>query len=124
MIELENKGDWKDTRKFLNKLQSGDIFSDFDKYGQTGVRALSKSTPIDTGLASSSWEYRIIRDRDFPGIEWYNTDVEGGAEVVILIQYGHGTRNGGWVQGRDFINPTMRPIFDQIADDVWKKVKI
>jgi len=122
MIEITSKGDYKSTREFLNKMLNGDIFSDLDRYGQIGVDALASATPVDSGLAASSWSYRIVRDSYGPGIEWCNTDIEGGLEVIILIQYGHGTGTGGYVQGRDFINPTMRPIFDQIANDVWEKV--
>lgn len=86
-----------------------------------GVEALSRSTPVRSGLAAQSWAYRVIRGRR-PGIEWYNTDTVNGTPVVILIQYGHGTGTGGYVEGKDFINPAMRGVFDQIADDVWKKV--
>lgn len=88
-----------------------------------GVAALSANTPTDTGETATSWQYRIIQDGRRIRIEWYNTHVDSnGTSIAILIQYGHGTRNGGFVQGRDFINPAMRPVFDQIANDVWKKV--
>ena len=87
-----------------------------------GVEALSAATPIDTGLAASSWDYEITRDRGVWQITWLNRDVEGGAQVVLLIQYGHGTGTGGYVQGRDFINPAMRPIFDRIANEAWEAV--
>lgn len=122
MIEVTVQGDNDKTTRSLKKMASGDQFSDFDRYGQVGVRALSASTPVDTGLAAHSWYYKVIRDSRNPGIEWCNADVESGLNVVILIQYGHGTGTGGYVQGRDFINPAMQPVFDQIAIDVWKKV--
>ena len=100
----------------------GDIFSGLDRYGQMGVNALASATPVDTGLTAQSWKYRIVKTRGRYTIEWYNTNVHNGSNVAILIQYGHGTGTGGFVQGRDYINPATRPIFDQIADDVWRKV--
>lgn len=123
MIEITGKGDFKKTKDFLNKLIKRNIYSDLDKYGKQGVMALSKATPIDTSLTSHSWEYRIIKDKRHVGIEWYNTNSVNGTPVAILIQYGHATGTGGYVRGRDFINPAMRPIFDKIVDDIWKKVK-
>lgn len=122
MIGITTKGDLKKTTDFLNKLLGGGFYTDLNKYGQMGVDALSKATPVDSSLSSHSWAYRIIKGRR-PGIEWYNTNVVNGTPVVILIQYGHATGTGGYVVGRDFINPAMRPIFDKLADDVWKKVK-
>lgn len=121
-IEITNTGNYEKTRAFLKNMTNANLFSDLDRYGQMGVNALSSATPVDTGLTAQSWGYRIINDLYGPGIEWYNTDVENGVNVAILIQYGHGTGTGGYVQGRDFINPTMHPIFDQIANDIWKKV--
>jgi hypothetical protein len=123
MIGIESRGDFKKTRSFLKKMQRGDIFYDLNRYGEMGVSALGKATPIDSSLTANSWGYRIIRDRKFPGIEWYNTNVVNGTPVAILIQYGHATGTGGYVQGRDFINPAMQPVFDKIADEIWKKVK-
>lgn len=87
-----------------------------------GVDALAGVTPVETGLAAASWRYRIVRDSRKIGIEWYSVDQIRGTPIVILLQYGHATGTGGYVRGRDFINPAMRPIFDQIANDVWKKV--
>lgn len=124
MIGITTKGDSTKTIKALERIFNGDIFSDLDRYGRMGVDALSRATPADSARTSVSWAYRVIKNRKRPGIEWYNTNtIDGGTPVVILIQYGHGTGTGGYVPGRDFINPAMRPIFDQIADDVWKKVK-
>ncbi len=123
MIGIETRGDLKKTYDFLNKLLRNDIYADFNHYGQQGVDALSKATPVDSKLTATSWRYRIIKSSKFPGIEWYNTNVVNGTSVAVLIQYGHATGTGGYVQGRDYINPSMRPIFDKIADDVWKKVK-
>lgn len=123
MIKILSRGNWNRTNDRLRKILRGDIYSDLDKYGVMGVTALANSTPKDTGLAARSWRYRIIKDRKGPRIEWYNTDIEGGAIVVLLIQYGHGTGTGGYVQGRDFINPSIKPVFDFIAEDIWKKVR-
>lgn len=122
MIGITTKGDLKKTESFLMKLLNGDFYSDLNRYGQLGVDALSKSTPVDSNLTANSWAYRIIKGKR-PGIEWYNKNVVNGTSVAILIQYGHATGTGGYVQGRDFINPAMRPIFDKISEDVWKKVK-
>jgi len=123
IIEVDVEGDPDKTKKALERMTSKNLFTDFDRYGQMGVRALSSATPVDTGLAARSWYHRVIKDDINPGIEWSNSDVEGGLPVVILIQYGHGTGTGGYVQGRDFINPAMRPLFDRIAADVWEKVR-
>lgn len=123
MISVSNKGDYKKTIDFLKRLNSGDFFKDLNHYGAMGVAALEKATPVDSRLTANSWKYRVIKDRKRPGIEWYNTNAVNDTPVVILIQYGHATGTGGYVQGRDFINPAMRPIFDKIANDVWKKVK-
>lgn len=124
MISVSGRGDFRKTREFLNRCIDGDIYADLHLYGRMGVEALSQATPKDTGKSSQSWGYRLIRKRSNPGIEWYNSDTTPqGTPIVILIQYGHATGNGGYVHGVDFINPTMRFLFEQIADDVWKKVK-
>lgn len=123
MFGVENSGDFSRTKQFFNKLLHGGLYSDLDKYGRMGVEALARATPVETGVTAESWGYRVIRNSRHPGIEWYNTNiVSGGTPVVILIQYGHGTGTGGYVAGRDFINPAMRPVFDEIANDIWKKV--
>lgn len=123
MISITSQGDLKKTDDFLKKLLNGDFYSDLNRYGEMGVAALSKATPVDSSLTANSWAYRIIRNRKRPGIEWYNKNQVNGTPVAILIQYGHATGTGGFVQGRDFINPSMRPIFEKIADEIWKKVK-
>lgn len=122
MIRITSKGSFGKTTTALQRMLHGDIYSDLDRYGREGVTVLAKATPVDTSLTANSWAYRIKRGKR-PTIEWYNTNVVNGTSVVILIQYGHGTGSGGYVQGRDFINPAIRPIFDQIAANVWKKVK-
>ena len=123
MISITSKGDLRNTTNYLKRLLHGDIYAELSRYGQMGVDALSNATPVDTSLTANSWGYRIIKDRKRPGIQWYNKNIESGIPVAILIQYGHATGTGGYVAGRDFINPAMRPVFDKIADDIWKKVK-
>lgn len=100
------------------------IFDNFDEYGRMGVEALRANTPVETGLTAASWDYRIIRDRKRPGIEWFNTNTVGGGNVpvVILLRYGHGTGTGGYVAGYDFINPSIEPVFEAIAEDFWREV--
>lgn len=109
------------TESFLNRLLRRDQFSELDRFGRLGLEALRAATPVETGLAAHSWGYRVITGSK-PGIEWYNTDTINGTPLVILLQYGHATGTGGYVEGRDFINPAIRSVFDQIADEVWKKV--
>lgn len=121
MIGISTRG--KDrTTNALKKMMGGALYRDLDRYGQMGVSALSQATPTDSGLSGMSWAYRVVRQGKWVGVEWYNTNVVNGVPVVILIQYGHGTGTGGYVQGRDFINPAMQPIFDQIADEIWRRV--
>lgn len=121
-IGIESSGDFDNIKEFAKKFSRGDFYSDLDQWGQAGVDALAAATPVRTGLASESWSYEIIDDPVRPGIQWLNVDQEGGLEVVILIQYGHATGTGGYVQGRDFINPAMQPIFEQIQESIWEKV--
>lgn len=123
MIRVTSKGNFNNLLGFFNRVRKGDLFSDLDHYGQMGVDALARATPVHTGLTARSWNYQIIEGPTGPTIEWYNTNVVmGNTPVVILLQYGHGTGTGGYVAGRDFINPAIQPIFDKIAADVWKKV--
>lgn len=122
MIEVEARGSFDNTENFLKRINKGDIFSSLDGYGQAGVRALSAATPSRSGATSASWYYEIKRRRGSYSVIWRNRNVVDGVPIAILIQYGHGTRNGGYVQGRDYINPAMRSIFDNMANDVWKEV--
>lgn len=107
---------------FLSSMQHLDVPSIVESFAQEGVAALSAATPVDTGLAASSWGYEIETKDNITKIVWTNSDIENGFPVVIMLQYGHGTGTGGYVQGRDFINPAIKPIFDRIADGVWKVV--
>jgi hypothetical protein len=103
-------------------MKSRQQFAVLHKYGPIGVAALSGATPVDSGLAANSWSYEIVDKPGYFAIHWLNSDVENGFHVAVMIQYGHATRGGGYVEGRDFINPAMRPIFDQMAADMWKEV--
>ena len=121
-ISFTSKGDFSKTIKFLNKVKNVKINDILSKYGKMGVTALSQATPKDSGVTSRSWNYKIEVNNDNASIVWYNTNVVKGVNIAVILQYGHGTRNGGWVEGRDYINPAMKPIFDKIADQVWKEV--
>jgi len=122
MFHASSSGSFDNTMKFLHRMQSGKMFANLDRYGRMGVDALSSATPVETGLAANSWGYQINNRRDRVSISWFNTDVEGGVNIAVIIQYGHGTGTGGYVQGRDYINPAMRPVFDRILEDVWRQV--
>ena len=123
MIKLSSNGDWSKTTSFLRRAYKLDIGALLKKYAEQGLKALSAATPVDTGLAASSWGYRIDVKKGESTITWTNSDIEGGCSVVLLIQYGHGTRNGGYIQGRDFINPAMQPVFDDMVEEIWKEVE-
>lgn len=122
MIKIRQKGDFSKITKYLIKAKKGIRLRDLDKYGKQGVAALSSATPVDTGLTASSWYYKIERDNSTISITFLNSNVQNGVPIAVILQYGHGTGTGGWVQGRDYINPALRPIFDKIADDAWKEV--
>lgn len=121
-VSVTSTGSFDKTLASLKAMQKLDIQSILNSCGQEGVNALIRSTPTDTGLAEHSWGYKVSGSGGRYEIAWVNTDIENGFRVVIMLQYGYGTGTGGYVQGRDFINPAMRPIFDKIADTVWKAV--
>ena len=121
-IRFIHRGDFTATMKFLAKVEDLDIFNNLDKYGRKGVEALSLATPVDTGKTAASWGYEIRGYIGGYSIIWTNSNVNKGENIAVLIQYGHGTRNGGYVVGRDYINPALRPIFDEIAESAWKEV--
>lgn len=122
MISIKASGSTKKLDTFLGFLSRGEMFNSLEHYGSLGVSALASATPVDSGLTQASWTYVIIRQRGRLSIEWHNTNVHNGIPIAIILQYGHGTGTGGWVAGRDYINPSIRPIFDQIANEVWEKV--
>jgi hypothetical protein len=122
MIILESKGEYKQTKQFLNRITHDEIYKCLNRYGQEGVVALASATPKDSGKTASSWRYELKQDANSYSIIWSNTNIVRGTPVAVLIQYGHGTGTGGFVQGRDYINPALRPIFDRIANEVWREV--
>ena len=122
MIIFTHKGDFSKTTNFLKKNSKIDINHILDRYGKKGVEALRAVTPVDTGKTASSWTYTIKIAPNEVSIEWHNTSMAGSIPLVILLQYGHGTRNGGYVQGIDFINPAIRPIFKELANEAWNEV--
>lgn len=121
-ISFQVKGDFANTEKWLANMKSGAVFQALSKYGAVGVSALAGATPVDEGTTSASWTYEIVQDATSWSIIWGNANVNEGRPIAVLLQYGHGTRNGGWVEGRDYINPALQPIFDQIANEAWKAV--
>lgn len=121
-FEFGLSGSTKKLERFLGKMQKFNPTSELSRLGQQGVAALAAATPVDSGMSSESWSYEVVRKRDSVAIFWTNSNTVNGTPVVIWLQYGHATGTGGWVQGYDFINPALRPIFDKIADSVWKVV--
>lgn len=122
MINISTQGSFSKTERFLNRMHRGDIFSSLAKYGQKGVDALANATPHDSGITAESWSYEVSKKKGYYSIAWHNTHEVEGRPIAILLQYGHATGTGGYVEGRDYINPAIQPIFDQIAADVWKVV--
>lgn len=122
MITFRSKGDFSKATRYFERAKEAAKVGILDKYGRAGVAALSSATPIESGLAAGSWGYEIERSRHSARIIFTNSDVENGFPVAIMLQYGHGTGTGGWVEGRDYINPAIQPIFDRIADEAWREV--
>lgn len=123
MIGIRVSGSFNKTISSLKNSMSDSIFSDLNRYGQLGVDALSKATPVESGETARSWRYEIRTTRRGISLIWLNDHVNDGVNIALLIQYGHGTGTGGYVAGYDYINPALRPIFDSIATEVWEKVK-
>ena len=122
MISFRQKGDFSKLTRYLERAKEVVHIGDLDKYGRQGVAALASATPKDTGLTANSWEYKIQQGKSSVSISFYNTNIQNGVPIAIILQYGHGTRNGGWVQGRDYINPAIQPIFDEIVNSAWREV--
>jgi hypothetical protein len=122
VVEFRHRGNFNKTEKFLNYMKRQSYLNALDRYGQLGVEALAASTPVDSGKTAASWTYEIKRTSSSTSISWLNTNVNRGVNIAIILQYGHGTGTGGYVQGRDYINPAMKPIFDYIAEKVWMEV--
>ena len=122
MITFRQKGDFSKLTRYLERAKEVIKLGDLDKYGQEGVDALSSATPIDSGKTANSWNYEITNKNGSVTISFNNSNIQNGVPIAIILQYGHGTRNGGWVEGRDYINPVIQPIFDKIAEEAWKEV--
>ena len=122
MITINHYGDFKKLTIFLEKMKRMFDVSMLDKYGREGVAALSAATPVDSGKTASSWTYEIKDIKDGVALTFDNTNIQNGVSIAIILQYGHGTRNGGWVEGRDYINPAIQPVFDELANKAWKEV--
>ena len=122
MITFRQKGDFSKLTKFFERVKEVVKLGDLDKYGREGVAALSSATPKDTGLTASSWYYKIENKNGSAKITFNNSNIQNGVPIAIILQYGHGTRNGGFVEGIDYINPAIRPIFEKIANDAWREV--
>lgn len=122
MISITCKGNFKKTDNWLKKLLKRDYRSLMEKYAQEGVEALRANTPKDTGLTASSWSYEITQNDNGIVISWNNSNVNKYVNIALILQYGHATRNGGWVEGIDYINPSLQPIFDKMANAAWKEV--
>lgn len=122
MIKIKQNGDFSKVIAYLEKVKNADNEAILHKYGKMGVEALRNGTPVDTGLTASSWSYEIVREGELVTIEFHNSNVNKHVNIAIILQYGHGTGTGGWVEGRDYINPALQPIFDQIVEDAWKEV--
>lgn len=122
MITFKHKGDFSKFNSYIERIKEVVKLGDLDRFGRRGVEALKEATPVDTGKTANSWVYRIVRQNGSISIEFDNTNINQGAKIAILLQYGHRNHNGGYVQGRDYINPAIQPIFDEIAEEAWKEV--
>ena len=122
MIRFRQKGDFSKLTTFFEKAKESVHLGNLDKYGREGVSALSSATPVDTGLTAKSWYYEIENNNGSVKINFKNSNIQNGVPIAIILQYGHATGNGGWVQGRDYINSAIQPIFDKITDEAWKEV--
>lgn len=122
MITFRHKGDFSKTNRYLERVKSAIRLSDLDKYGQAGVAALASATPTETGKTASSWYYEIKKSNSSIKINFNNSNINNGVPIAVILQFGHGTGTGGWVEGRDYINPAIQPIFDEIANNAWREV--
>ena len=122
MISFRHKGDFSKASRYLERVKEAAKLGILDKYGRAGVAALSSATPVESGLTASSWDYKIEHMTGSDKIVFTNSNINKGVPIAIILQYGHGTGTGGWVQGRDYINPAIQPIFEQLVDEAWKEV--
>ena len=124
MISLTSKGDFRKTEKFMKNARTKKLMSILKQYGEEGVTALMVATPLDTGRTASSWRYEIKVENNCIRLVFHNDNIQNGVPIAIILQYGHGTGTGGWVEGRDYINPAIQPVFDKIAKSAWKEAII
>ena len=122
MITFRQKGDFSKLTRYLERVKEAVKLGNLDKYGREGVAALASATPIESGKTASSWYYEIENSNGSATISFYNSNVNKGVPIAIILQYGHGTGTEGWVQGRDYINPAIQPVFDRIAEEAWREV--
>ena len=122
MIKVKHKGDFTKLTRYFEKAKTSAKNIDFDRFGKEGVEALASATPVDSGTTAQSWYYEIDRKDGRVTISFCNSNIQNGVPIAIILQYGHGTRNGGWVEGRDYINPAVQPIFDNITKNAWREV--
>lgn len=122
MFRFTSKGDYSKASRYFNRMLEASKMQILEKYGNKGVAALASATPVDSGLTASSWYYRIERNGNKTGIYFLNSNVNKGVQIAVILQYGHGTGTGGWVEGRDYINPAIQPIFDEIVEAAWREV--
>lgn len=122
-ISISSSSSGDDTEAWLKRMSQGpSLFAQLERFGQAGVAALSAATPVESGETAGAWFYEVIQDKGSWSLVWGNNHVDDGRQIAVLLQYGHGTRTGGYVQGRDYINPALAPIFDQMATEGWKVV--
>lgn len=122
LITFKHKGDFSNLTRFLERAKEAVHIGDLDKYGRAGVEALASATPVDSGKTASSWYYEVTNSNGSARITFNNSNIQNGVPIAIILQYGHGTGTGGWVEGRDYINPAIQPIFDEIANNAWREV--
>lgn len=121
-VKFEVSGGFTKTERFLNRMKRREYLNVLDEFGRDGVQALRNATPVDSGATAEAWDYEIKRTRNYTEIIWTNSNINDGVPIAVILQYGHGTGTGGYVQGRDYINPAIRPVFDKIAEKAWKVV--
>jgi hypothetical protein len=122
MITFRHKGDFSKTTRFLERAKHAVRLADLDRFGREGVAALASETPVESGLTANSWYYEVTYTKSGAKIAFYNSNIQNGVPIAIILQYGHGTGTGGWVEGRDYINPAIQPIFDRIVNEAWREV--
>lgn len=121
-VNFEVSGGFTKTERFLNRMKRREYLNALDEFGRDGVQALRNATPVDSGATAEAWDYEIKRTRNYTEIVWTNSNINDGVPIAVILQYGHGTGTGGYVQGRDYINPAIRPVFDKIVEKAWKVV--